>query len=101
MIRGGENIGCAEVEAGLLEHPKVIEASVYAVPDERLGEEVGATIFTDGPLDEDELRGFLLERIARFKIPKYIHFSDSNLPRIASGKIDKRSLRSAFVATLA
>ncbi len=101
VIRGGENIGCAEVEAGLLEHPKVIEASVYAVPDERLGEEVGATIFTDGPLDEDELRGFLLERIARFKIPKYIHFSDSNLPRIASGKIDKRSLRSAFVATLA
>ena len=43
VIRGGENIGCGEVEAALLEHPSVHEASVYAVPDERLGEEVGTT----------------------------------------------------------
>ena len=43
VIRGGENIGCGEVEAALLEHPLIHEASVYAVPDERLGEEVGTT----------------------------------------------------------
>ena len=101
VIRGGENIGCAEVEAGLLAHPKVREASVYAVPDDRLGEEVGATIFADDDIDEDELRGFLLEHIARFKIPRYLEISSEPLPRIASGKIDKRQLREAFVSALA
>ena len=101
VIRGGENIGCAEVEAGLLEHPLVLEASVYAVPDERLGEEVGTTIYTDNPLDADELRGFLAEHIARFKIPRYIQFSPEPLPRIAAGKIDKRLLRQQFVQSMA
>ena len=90
MIRGGENIGCAEVEAGLLAHPQVREASVYAVPDERLGEEVGAMIFADDAIDD----------IARFKIPRYLVISPDPLPRIASGKIDKRQLREEFVSTL-
>ena len=98
VIRGGENIGCAEVEAGLLEHPQVLEASVYAVPDERLGEEVGATIYCEGKLDEDALRGFLKQHIAAFKIPRYISCAAEPLPRIASGKIDKRRLRETFVA---
>ncbi len=100
VIRGGENIGCAEVEAGLLEHPQILEASVYAVPDERLDEEVGATVFTKGELEETELRGFLLEHMARFKIPRYIEFSSEPLPRIASGKIDKRLIRKDFVSSL-
>jgi len=100
VIRGGENIGCAEVEAGLLAHPQVREASVYAVPDDRLGEEVGATIFADDAIDEDELRGFLLEHVARFKIPRYLEISPEPLPRIASGKIDKRQLREEFVSAL-
>ncbi len=100
VIRGGENIGCAEVEAGLLEHPEVLEASVYAVPDERLGEEVGTTIYTAGSVDEDELRAFLEAHIAKFKIPRYIRFTSEPLPRIASGKIDKRSLKSDFLSTL-
>ena len=100
VIRGGENIGCAEVEAGLLAHPGVLEASVYAVPDERLGEEVGATVYCPEALDEDELRGFLLEQIARFKIPRYLHFSQQRLPRIASGKINKRLMREQFVSSI-
>ncbi len=100
VIRGGENIGCAEVEAGLLAHPQVREASVYGVPDDRLGEEVGATIFADDAIDEDELRGFLLEHIAKFKIPRYLEMSSEPLPRIASGKIDKRQLREKFVSAL-
>ena len=100
VIRGGENIGCAEVEAGLLAHPHVREASVYAVPDDRLGEEVGATIFADEAIDEDELRGFLVEHIARFKIPRYLEISLDPLPRIASGKIDKRQLREKFASAL-
>lgn len=100
VIRGGENIGCAEVEAGLLAHPLVHEASVYAVPDERLGEEVGATLFAESSLDEDELRGFLLDHLAKFKIPRYLDVRTEPLPRIASGKIDKRTLRQAFVESL-
>ena len=100
VIRGGENIGCAEVEAGLLAHPNINEASVYAVPDERLGEEVGATIFSAEAVDEEELRDFLLDHIARFKVPRYLSISANPLPRIASGKIDKRRIRADFISGL-
>jgi long-chain acyl-CoA synthetase len=93
VIRGGENIGCGAVEAALLEHPEVVEASVYGVPDERLGEEVGATLYTRGPIDDAELRAFLEPRLAKFEIPRYFHFAGEPLPRIASGKILKRQLR--------
>jgi long-chain acyl-CoA synthetase len=100
VIRGGENIGCAEVEAGLLEHPNILEASVYAVPDERLGEEVGATLYCDEALTAEQVNVFLASRIARFKIPRYVLFSAEPLPRIASGKIDKRQLRQLAEETL-
>jgi long-chain acyl-CoA synthetase len=100
VIRGGENIGCAEVEAGLLAHPEILEASVYAIPDDRLGEEVGATIYTDSDLDESDLAGFLAEHIAKFKIPRYLSQTREPLPRIASGKIDKRRIREQAVAKL-
>lgn len=93
VIRGGENIGCGAVEAALLEHPDVLEASVYGVPDDRLGEEVGATLYARSPIDEGELRAFLAPRLARFEIPRYFHVSGEPLPRIASGKILKRQLR--------
>ncbi|MFT7686054.1 MAG: long-chain acyl-CoA synthetase [Candidatus Azotimanducaceae bacterium] len=97
VIRGGENIGCAEVEAALLAHPLIKEASVYAVPDERLGEEVGASLMVSEKINEDELRGFLIELISRFKIPRYLRQSADALPRIASGKIDKKQIREAAV----
>jgi len=100
VIRGGENIGCAEVEAGLLEHEHILEASVYAVPDQRLGEEVGATIYSSTPIDSEQLRTFLADRIARFKIPRYINVVNQPLPRIATGKIDKRELRAQAVDAL-
>ncbi|NKC01102.1 MAG: AMP-binding protein [Pseudomonadales bacterium] len=100
IIRGGENIGCGEVEAALLEHPLIHEACVYAVPDTRLGEEVASTVYADVKISEDELRGFLSERLAKFKIPKYLQFTDEHLPRIASGKIFKRQLRDDTVASL-
>ena len=97
VIRGGENIGCAEVEAALLTHDKILEASVYAVPDDRLGEEIGATIYIQGVLDDVSLKAFLLEHIARFKLPRYFQYSALPLPRIASGKIDKRRIRAQAV----
>jgi long-chain acyl-CoA synthetase len=100
VIRGGENIGCGEVEAALVEHPQVLEAAVYAVPDERLGEEVGVTLYCNGGLTEDELREFLASRLARFQIPRYIRMSGEPLPRIASGKIFKRQLRADAVAEI-
>jgi long-chain acyl-CoA synthetase len=93
VIRGGENIGCGEVEAALLEHPLVYEASVYAVPDERLGEEVGTTLYTERELSDGELKEFLSERLAKFKIPTYVWQQQQPLPRTASGKILKRELR--------
>jgi acyl-CoA synthetase (AMP-forming)/AMP-acid ligase II len=68
IIRGGENIGCGQVEAALLKHPDVHEAAVYAVPDERLGEEVGATVYGSAALDVDGLRDFLKTHLARFEV---------------------------------
>lgn len=100
IIRGGENIGCGEVEAALLEHPLVLEASVYALPDDRLGEEVATTIYCDVAIDEGELREFLAERLAKFKIPRYVHVIDQHLPRIASGKIFKKQIRDDAIAAL-
>jgi len=93
IIRGGENIGCGEVEAALLEHPLIAEASVYAIPDERLGEEVGATLYVLEPIEENTLREFLTRHLAKFKVPRYLQMSSTPLPRIASGKIFKRQIR--------
>jgi long-chain acyl-CoA synthetase len=100
IIRGGENIGCGQVEAALLMYPGVHEAAVYSVPDERLGEEVGATIHADPGVDLHALRTFLEAHLAKFEIPKYIVHAPGPLPRIASGKIFKRLLREEAMASI-
>jgi len=100
IIRGGENIGCGQVEAALLMHPDVFEAAVYAVPDERLGEEVGATVHGATTLDTEALRAFLQGHLARFEVPRYILTSAEPLPRTASGKVLKRQLRDEALVTL-
>jgi len=100
IIRGGENIGCGQVEAALLMHPDVFEAAVYAVPDERLGEEVGATVHGAATLDTEALRAFLQEHLARFEVPRYILSSAEPLPRTASGKVLKRQLRDEALVRL-
>ncbi|MEM1142324.1 MAG: class I adenylate-forming enzyme family protein [Pseudomonadota bacterium] len=98
IIRGGENISCIEVEAAIYQHPAIHEAAVYGVPDERLGEAVAASVVAkDGQqLDRDELLAFLKEHIASFKIPAHIRIHTDPLPRIATGKIFKRQLKSEF-----
>ncbi len=101
VIRGGENVGCGSVEAALLEHPDVVEACVYGVPDERLGEEIGATIYASAKIDPAALREFLAPRLAAFAIPRYLRFADAPLPRTASGKILKRQLREEAAAIVA
>jgi long-chain acyl-CoA synthetase len=101
VIRGGENIGCGAVEAALQEHPAVEEACVYGVPDERLGEEVAATLYVSGPVSESELRNFLSTRLAKFQIPRYFRFEAQPLPRGATGKILKKDLRAQAAKELA
>jgi long-chain acyl-CoA synthetase len=101
IIRGGENIGCGHVEAALLMHPENREASVYAVPDDRMGEEVGATIYAGDALDLDQLRAFLAQHLARYEVPRYILRSSQPLPRTPSGKILRRQIRDEAIARLA
>ena len=101
VIRGGENIGCGGVEAAILEYPGVVEASVYGVPDERLGEEVGATVFISDDCTEADLREFLKTRLSNFAIPRYFDLWREPLPRTGSGKILKRALREEAACAVA
>ncbi|EAQ97285.1 class I adenylate-forming enzyme family protein [Congregibacter litoralis] len=103
IIRGGENISCIEVEAGIYQHPAILEAAVYGVPDERLGEAVAASVvLREGEtLTTEGLQEFLREHIAGFKIPAHVRFHDEALPRIATGKIFKRQLKAELSETLA
>jgi acyl-CoA synthetase (AMP-forming)/AMP-acid ligase II len=96
IIRGGENISAAEVEAECYACPAVAEAAVFGAPDERLGEVPVAVIYAKTTLSEGELRRFLDGRIAKFKIPERIIFSDEPLPRLGTGKIDRRALKAQF-----
>jgi long-chain acyl-CoA synthetase len=95
VLRGGENVYCAEVESAIFEHGAVAEATVFGVPDDRLGEEVGAAVYLkpDARLTADALRAHLRERISGHKVPRYIWFVNEPLPRNANGKFLKRELR--------
>jgi long-chain acyl-CoA synthetase len=95
VIRGGENIGCAEVEYAISEHPEVSEVSVYGIPEERLGEMLCCSIMLQAgsALNSEQLTSFLSSRIASFKIPERAFFQYEQLPRIATGKIAKKELR--------
>ena len=96
IIRGGENISSAEVEEACYNCPAVSEASVFGAPDERLGEVPVAVIYAEQPIDEEKLRAFLDGRLARFKIPSRFIFSPDPLPRLGTGKIDRRALKAQY-----
>jgi len=100
ILRGGENIYCAEVEAAIYEHPSVYEAAVYGIPHERLGEELACHVMVKpgATLEVGELQRFVGERLANFKVPTTVTIVTEQLPRNASGKILKRELRDAVVA---
>ncbi|MDE0977302.1 MAG: class I adenylate-forming enzyme family protein [Arenicellales bacterium] len=95
VLRGGENVYCSEVEAVLHRLDEIAECSVFGVEDDRLGEEVGASIFlTPGAeISANGIREFCLAHMAKHKLPRYIWFSPEPLPRNASGKFLKRELR--------
>ena len=98
IIRGGENISCIEVEGAIYAHPCVAEASVFGLPDELYGEvPVAVYLAKDGcSASEEELRVFLAEHIAPFKIPVRFWQVHEPLPRLGTEKVDKRSLREAY-----
>ena len=93
--RGGENVYCVEVENALAGAPGVYEAAVLGVPDEMMGEKVGAVIvpMPGVSLDVPAVLGYLGEHIADFKIPQYVAVSATPLPRNPGGKLLKRRLR--------
>jgi acyl-CoA synthetase (AMP-forming)/AMP-acid ligase II len=103
IIRGGENVYCIEIENRLVEHPAVAEAAVVGVPHPSLGEEVMAIVrFEEGlSATPDELRQFVAETLADFKVPAYIKIADAPLPRNPSGKLLKNLLRGKAESALA
>jgi long-chain acyl-CoA synthetase len=94
IIAGGYNIYPADVEAVLFEHPKVIEAAVIGVPDERRGETVKAfVVLKEGETaSEEDIISFCRERMAAYRVPRYIEFRDE-LPKSPIGKVLRRELR--------
>jgi long-chain acyl-CoA synthetase len=95
IIRGGYNVYPREIEEVLYEHPAVSEAAVIGVPDDSLGEEVAAmVVLKDGAeASEDDIRGFVKDRVAAYKYPRKIWFADE-LPKGPTGKILKREIKS-------
>ncbi len=95
VLRGGENVYCAEVESAIYEHPAVAECVVFGVADERLGEEVGAAIYPKpgAEVDAESIRACCRERISAHKVPRFIWFTREALPRNANGKFLKRELK--------
>ena len=98
VLRGGENIYCAEVESVVFHIDGVAECTVFGVEDDRLGEEVGlAVVLAPGSnLDAEAIRTQCAVRMAKFKIPRYIWLMTESLPRNASGKFLKRELRESL-----
>ena len=98
LIRGGENIYCIEVENVLYEHPAVMDAALVGITHRTLGEEPGAvvTLKPGTHATEDDLRTFVAERLAAFKVPVRVLFTEETLPRNPNGKILKTELKTRF-----
>jgi len=98
LIRGGENIYCVEVENCLYDHPAVMDAAIVGRPHRTLGEEPVAvvTLKPGGEATEQELRAWVAERLAAFKVPVEVRFWHETLPRNPNGKILKTELKKLF-----
>lgn len=91
IIRGGENVYPAEIEGVLIEHPDVADAMVLGIPHDDLGQEVAAVIVLQSGAEptEEELRAYVAERLAYFKVPTHWRTTRTPLPRNATGKIKR------------
>ncbi len=101
VLRGGENVYCSEVEAAIYALDGVAEVAVFGVPDDRLGELVGAAVVLapGTTMTEDELRDRLSDHLAKFKIPERVWFLNESLPRNANGKFVKRDLKESLLGS--
>jgi fatty-acyl-CoA synthase len=101
VIRGGENIYPREIEEFLYSHDGIADVQVIGVPDERYGEELCAWVIgrPDAALDEDGVRDYCRERLAHFKVPRYVIFVDE-FPMTITGKVQKFKMREASVERL-
>ena len=95
LIRGGENVYCVEIENRLVEHPAIADAAVVGVPHDGLGEEVKAVIeiAPGAEISDADIREWVAEALAAFKVPAYVQRWDGKLPRNASGKLLKNVIR--------
>jgi len=99
IVSGGENVYCTEVEEVLYQHPGVLEAAAFGVPDDKWGEAVWATVVpreSANALAAEELIGFCKEHIAGYKVPKGIDIQTEPLPKSGPGKVLKRELRAPY-----
>ncbi len=101
IIRGGENIYPREIEDLLFTHPKISEAAVFGVPDDFYGEEIAAWVdlHPGEQMTAEELREFCRHRLAHFKIPKFIRFTDE-FPMTVTGKMQKFRMRELMLEML-
>jgi acyl-CoA synthetase (AMP-forming)/AMP-acid ligase II len=100
IIRGGENIYPFDIENELIEHPAVKEVAAIGLPNERLGEEVCVVVCPQGPVSEAEVLAFAKERLASFKVPTRVVFTEQPLPRNATNKVLKVQLRQRVMEQL-
>ena len=98
IVTGGENVYSGEVEAVIFSHPAVREVAVFGIPDSRWGEIVAACVVLkpDAALTAEALTSYCRQSLATFKVPRHMEFSESDLPKNASGKVLKRLLRERF-----
>ena len=102
IIRGGENVYPVEIEHALLEHEAVAEAAVVGVPDERMGENVGAIVrlHTTASISDTELLAYAKSRLAGYKIPSHVLFRTEPFPRNSTEKVLKQPLREELLSKL-
>ena len=101
VLRGGENVYCSEVEAAIYGLDGVAEVAVFGVPDERLGEIVGAAVVLSpgASMTEEQLVALLTDQLSKFKVPERIWFLNESLPRNANGKFVKRELKESLLGS--
>jgi len=96
-ISGGENVYPVEVERVLLQHEAIKEAVVFGIPHEKWGECGATLIVKQSNITSEEIRGYCLEKLAKFKVPSEIHFIES-VPKGDTGKIDRKTLKNKFLS---